>query len=86
MSQANVQTDSMLTATNRSVGRSTHTADVLDRLARLRTVLPAMGMELATARREVAQLRLENRKLKDRLHCLEASLDGATVGGSLNGG
>lgn len=53
-------------------GRSPHTADILDRLARLRRVLPALGQELATARREAAKLRVENGRLKDRLQSLEA--------------
>jgi hypothetical protein len=52
--------------------RAPHTGDILDRLARLRLVLPAMGQELATARREAAKLRIENGKLKDRLNRLEA--------------
>jgi len=45
----------------------------VDRLARLRLVLPALGQELATARREAAKLRIENGRLKDRLQRLEAS-------------
>jgi regulator of replication initiation timing len=54
---------------------------MLDRLARLRKVLPAMGQELATARREAAKLRIENGRLRDRLHSLEAKSprNGATA-------
>lgn len=62
-------------------GRSPHTADILDRLARLRLVLPALGQELATARREAAKLRVENGRLKDRLHSLEAK-SGVSKSGS----
>jgi regulator of replication initiation timing len=46
--------------------------DMLERLTRLRMVLPAMGQELASARREAAKLRVENGRLRDRLHRLEA--------------
>lgn len=61
-------------------GRSPHTADILDRLARLRLVLPALGQELATARREAAKLRVENGRLKDRLLSLEAERGMSTNG------
>jgi hypothetical protein len=72
MSQAIEQTTHSSRGVTRVPGRSPHTADILDRLARLRLVLPALGQELATARREAAKLRVENGKLKDRLHSLEA--------------
>jgi phage shock protein A len=48
------------------------TTDILERMARLRTVLPAMGQELAAARREAAKLRVENGRLRNRLKSLEA--------------
>jgi hypothetical protein len=44
---------------------------LLDRLAHLRSILPALAQELATARRQAAALRVENRGLLDevrRLH------------------
>ncbi len=41
--------------------------DVIDRLHRLRVLLPAMAQETATARREAARLRAENRRLALRL-------------------
>jgi chromosome segregation ATPase len=63
-------------------GRHAHTADMLDRLTRLRKVLPAMGQELATARREAAKLRIENGRLRDRLHSLEAKRSGGSPSGS----
>ncbi|HEV3070673.1 MAG TPA: hypothetical protein VGY76_04510 [Solirubrobacteraceae bacterium] len=72
MSQAIEQTSKSSRGAKYVPGRSPHTADILDRLARLRLVLPALGQELATARREAAKLRVENGKLKDRLHRLEA--------------
>lgn len=71
MSQAIEQTTISSRGATHVPGRSPHTADILDRLARLRLVLPALGQELATARREAAKLRVENGRLKDRLHVLE---------------
>jgi hypothetical protein len=75
MSQAIEQTTTSSRDATHVSGRSPHTADILDRLARLRLVLPALGQELATARREAAKLRVENGRLKDRLHNLEAKGD-----------
>jgi regulator of replication initiation timing len=49
-------------------------AEILERLMRLRTVLPAMGQELAAARREAARLRVENGRLRARLDDVEANL------------
>jgi hypothetical protein len=72
MSQAIEQTTPSSPSAPHVSGRSPHTADILDRLARLRLVLPALGEELATARREAAKLRIENSKLKNRLQSLEA--------------
>jgi hypothetical protein len=72
MSQAIEPTTISSRGATHVTGRSPHTADILDRLARLRLVLPALGQELATARREAAKLRVENGRLKDRLHSLEA--------------
>jgi hypothetical protein len=45
--------------------------DVIDRLHKLRVLLPAMALETATARREAARLRTENRRLTRRLAELE---------------
>jgi hypothetical protein len=47
--------------------------DVIDRLHRLRVLLPVMAQETASARREVARLRTENRLLERRLAELEAN-------------
>ncbi len=72
MSQAIKETIPRSRGAQRVSGRPAHTADILDRLARLRLVLPALGQELASARREAAKLRIENGRLKDRLSSLEA--------------
>jgi hypothetical protein len=50
-------------------------------------VLPVLGRELATARREAAKLRLENGRLKERVHKLEAKAfpRSSTAGSSRNG-
>jgi hypothetical protein len=80
MSQAIEHTTTSSRSATALTGRSPHTADILDRLARLRLVLPALGQELATARREAAKLRVENGKLRDRLLSLEAE-DGVSING-----
>jgi hypothetical protein len=48
-------------------------ADVVDRLARLRAILPAMAADLASARRRINTLALENEQLARRVAELEAS-------------
>src|SRR4029077_2672495 len=48
--------------------------DVVARLHKLRVLLPAMAQETATARREAARLRSENRRLARRLAELEEAL------------
>ena len=45
---------------------------VIDRLDRLRALLPALAEEAATAKREVARLRAENRRLTQHLAQLES--------------
>jgi hypothetical protein len=50
---------------------STVEADVVDRLARLRAILPAMAADLASARRQVNTLALENERLARRVAELE---------------
>jgi len=49
-------------------------AETVDRLTRLRRILPVIGEELAVARREAARLRLENRRLVERVAELEHGL------------
>jgi phage shock protein A len=60
----------------------TDAAALLDRLQKLRNLLPAFAEEAAAARRETARLRLQNTKLQTRLAELEARArrhDTATV-------
>jgi regulator of replication initiation timing len=54
------------------VRAGTDTAALLDRLQKLRSLLPAFAQEAAAARREAARLRVENTKLQTRLAELEA--------------
>jgi hypothetical protein len=49
-------------------------ADLVDRLVRLRTILPLMAKELAIARRHATELAAENRRLTQRLLDLESRL------------
>jgi phage shock protein A len=50
----------------------TDAAALLERLQKLRKLLPAFAEEAAAARREAARLRLQNNKLQTRLAELEA--------------
>jgi hypothetical protein len=54
------------------VRADTDAAALLDRLQKLRNLLPAFAQETAAARREAARLRLQNTKLQTRLAELEA--------------
>lgn len=45
--------------------------DLLDRLHRLRRMLPAYAADAASARREAAALRIENRRLLDEVRRLQ---------------
>jgi phage shock protein A len=54
------------------VRAGTDAAALVDRLQRLRNLLPAFAQEAAAARRETARLRLQNTKLQSRLTELEA--------------
>jgi hypothetical protein len=55
--------------------RTTANADVLDRLVRLRTVLPQLAGDLAVARRRARALELENVRLSRRVAELESRLE-----------
>jgi hypothetical protein len=46
-------------------------AELLERIHKLRSILPAMATEVAIARREGARLRRENAALQDRVAELE---------------
>ena len=48
---------------------------LLDRLHRLRGILPVFAQELATARRQAAALRVENRGLLEEVRRLRAQHD-----------
>ena len=54
-------------------------ADVVDRLARLRTILPLIATDLATARRHAHTLALENRRLAMRIAELESRIANQTT-------
>ncbi len=45
--------------------------DTLERLANMRTVVPVFARELTSARRAAAELRLENRRLLERIQQLQ---------------
>ena len=49
-------------------------SDVVERLARLRAVLPLMATDLAVARRRAAALQSENERLRRQVAELEARL------------
>ncbi|HUO71778.1 MAG TPA: hypothetical protein VMU39_13470 [Solirubrobacteraceae bacterium] len=51
--------------------RESDAAALIDRIHRLRIILPAMAQETADARREAARLRLENAALRRRIAELE---------------
>jgi len=46
---------------------------LLERLQSLRTILPAMAEELASARRQAASLRVENRRLVEEVRRLQTT-------------
>jgi phage shock protein A len=54
------------------VRADTDAGALVDRLQKLRNLLPAFAQETAAARREAARLRLQNTKLQTRLAELEA--------------
>jgi phage shock protein A len=54
------------------VRADTDAAALVERLQKLRKLLPAFAQETAAARREAARLRLQNTKLQTRLAELEA--------------
>ena len=54
-------------------------ADVVDRLARLRAILPLLATDLAAARRRAHMLERENQRLSGRIAELESRLVGASA-------
>jgi hypothetical protein len=61
------------TETPRRIAPRTPTdSDLVDRLARLRTILPLIATDLARARRRAHALELENQRLAERIEMLES--------------
>ncbi|HWJ50126.1 MAG TPA: hypothetical protein VNR42_03840 [Solirubrobacteraceae bacterium] len=61
-----------------------HAADrdhLLDRLHNLRMIVPVFAQELASARRQAAALRVENRKLRERVQQLQRTYGSSHVRG-----
>jgi hypothetical protein len=56
----------------RGAPRTPTDPDLVDRLARLRTILPLMATDLARARRRAHALELENQRLALRIEMLES--------------
>ena len=48
---------------------------ILDRLLRLRGILPVLAQEMAAARRQAARLRTDNRRLSEQVRQLRATLE-----------
>jgi len=48
---------------------------MLDRLRKLRRVLPVLAQEMAAARRQAAKLRTDNRRLAEQVRQLRQALD-----------
>ncbi|MGH2880295.1 MAG: hypothetical protein ACRDK4_11905 [Solirubrobacteraceae bacterium] len=62
-------------STPRQVHAETRERDqLLDRLGSLRRVLPVLAQEMASARRQAAHLRIDNRRLTDQVRELRAQL------------
>ena len=66
MSQAETETR------QRIASRAPTDPDLVDRLARLRSILPLMATDLARARRRAHALELENQRLAERIEMLES--------------
>jgi hypothetical protein len=58
-----------------SAARAWEREQLTDRLHSLRRVLPVLAREMATARRQAAHLRLDNRRLADQVRELRAELE-----------
>jgi hypothetical protein len=51
---------------------------LIDRLSSLRRVLPALAQEMASARRQTARLKIDNRRLTEQVRELRAELEART--------
>ncbi len=58
-----------------SASEAAEREQLLDRLQNLRRVLPVLAQEMASARRQAARLRSDNRKLVEQVRVLRANLD-----------
>ena len=58
-----------------SASEAAEREQLLDRLQSLRRVLPVLAQEMASARRQAARLRSDNRKLVEQVRVLRANLD-----------
>jgi hypothetical protein len=58
---------------------TTGTADVVERLARLRAVVPLMARDLAAARRRATELEIDNQRLTRRVRDLESRLSASGI-------
>ena len=65
-------------ASDHDLGSAFGDRAVIDRLQRLRVVLPALAHEASRARRELARLRCENARLARRVHELESAASSPT--------
>lgn len=59
--------------------RAAERADLLDRLQRLRSVLPSFARETERARVQAARLRVENKRLVEQVRALQARLEHDSV-------
>ena len=62
-------------ATNPGHSEAWEREQMLDRLRRLRRVLPALAQEMVAARRQAARLRTDNRRLSEQVRELRAELE-----------
>jgi chromosome segregation ATPase len=61
----------------RASAKASSREDLLERLHSLRTIVPVFAQELASARRQAAALRVENRRLQERVQELHRERDAA---------
>ena len=61
--------------THRLTSESSDRDQMLDRLRNLRRILPVLAQEMASARRQAAKLRTDNRRLAEQVRELRQALD-----------
>ena len=72
MAQARSQTERIAPDRRPRLGLGSDPEELIDRIGKLRALLPAFAQETAAARREAARLRSQNAALQRRLVELEA--------------